>query len=128
MTTESEMLVRAQQRVLRSARWVSENELHHNSAYISDWLAENMIFSIRIQGTNYFSLYCFNTNGLLTPLPGLKPIIQELRKKKDDWGIAYWFCGANGYLGGHRPQDLVQHQPDLVLEAARDEILGITHG
>lgn len=133
MVSESEMLSRAKRSVLRTATWVNADQLKQKSnaiklSDINDWLIDDRIFAINIEGIDYFALYCFDTNNSLIPAQGIRPVIQELRKKKDNWGIAFWFCGANGYLGGRRPQDLVQHQPDLVLEAAIDEILGITHG
>ena len=38
------------------------------------------------------------------------------------------FQSVNGFLGGKRPQDLLATDPDRVIAAARDEVLGVLHG
>ncbi|MDH4559030.1 hypothetical protein E8F11_28335 [Pseudomonas sp. BN417] len=47
---------------------------------------------------------------------------------KDRWQLAYWFASVNSFLGGQRPQDLVATQPERINAAARDELLGVSHG
>lgn len=42
--------------------------------------------------------------------------------------MAFWFLSANSFLGGKRPQDMLATQPDLVIDAARDEVQGVAHG
>ena len=42
--------------------------------------------------------------------------------------MAYWFSSSNSFLRGKRPQDLLVSVPKRVIEAAIDEIQGITHG
>jgi len=55
-------------------------------------------------------------------------VIGILAGHKDGWGMAYWFQSVNGFLGGKRPQDLLATDPDRVIAAARDEVLGVLHG
>ena len=35
------------------------------------------------------------------------------------WSVALWFVSGSGWLGGKRPVDLIEEQPDAVAEAAR---------
>jgi hypothetical protein len=51
-----------------------------------------------------------------------------LRKKKDGWGIAFWFASSNHCLGGNRPQDLLRSSAERVRRAAEEEVTGTLHG
>ncbi|AJY52406.1 hypothetical protein KO116_03941 [Halomonas sp. KO116] len=42
--------------------------------------------------------------------------------------MAFWFQSANSYLGGLKPQNLIVTDPDLVIDAALDEVQEILHG
>ena len=46
---------------------------------------------------------------------------------KDGWGLAYWFLGANSFLGGRRPQDVLLTDPSAVVAAAQDEMSAVEH-
>ena len=87
-----------------------------------------MIFSIRNEETELFPLYALNPNAGYGLAKELANIIEIFRERKDEWGIAYWFAGANGFLGGRRPQDILHTDPEAVLAAAKDEAMSTTHG
>lgn len=86
-----------------------------------------MLFSVDHEGIELFPAYAF-TDDQLQPLSGLQAILTLFAGKKDDWGVAYWFASANGYLGGKPPQDVLRTNPEEVLLAVKDELAGVTHG
>jgi len=91
------------------------------------WKETKMIFSVLHERVELFPAYAF-TDDKLQPCAGLQVILTLFDGKKNDWGAAYWFAGANGFLGGKRPQDVLRINPDEVLLAAEDELAGVTHG
>lgn len=46
--------------------------------------------------------------------------------------MAFWFAGANGWIDGDSPQSILINKQydryDSLIEAAKEEIRGITHG
>lgn len=135
MATESEMIERAKQKVLTSTTWFSPAELAKfvdvpsadMEIQLSAWKKSGMLFSVLHEGVVLFPSYVFDGNKR-KPIEGLHPILALFANKKNDWGLAYWFAGANGYLGGKRPQDMLPVDPGRVLLAALDELAGVTHG
>ncbi|MDZ5431904.1 hypothetical protein T3H00_04390 [Pseudomonas fluorescens] len=95
---------------------------------VNKWKAEGQIFSIQHAGCSLFPKYAFQANAGNQPVLGLKVILDVLKTTKNDWGIAFWFASINGYLGSHRPQELLCSSADKVLFAAQEEVSGITHG
>ena len=55
----------------------------------------------------------------LLPLPCVRRVVRELRDVYDDEELARWFVGDNASLGGRVPADVVEAEPDAVLQAAR---------
>lgn len=100
----------------------------NKSAGPAKWKSANKIFSVSYLSEELFPIYAIDKVNGFKPQKGLKPVLEVFAGEKDSWGIAYWFAGANGYLGGKRPLDLLASNPDLVLQAAIDELKGVTHG
>jgi hypothetical protein len=42
--------------------------------------------------------------------------------------LAAWFESTNSMLGGRRPREVIGDDPKLVIEAARDHLIGPVHG
>jgi len=130
------MLADAQQKILNSSQWLTADQLYTFAVSTgqnlcttpNEWLSKGMIFSISNEETELFPLYALNPNAGYVLAKELVNIIEVFRERKDGWGMAYWFGSANGFLGGRRPQDLLQTDPEAVLAAAKDEVMGITHG
>jgi hypothetical protein len=38
---------------------------------------------------------------------------------ESDWGLALWWTSPSGWLGGRRPLDVLDAEPQAVVEAAR---------
>lgn len=135
LAIERQMIVRARQQVMSVTSWLTHAEFARlNGVSPPDvavqlrvWKEAKMIFSVLHEDVELFPVYAFGDDRL-QPLGGLQAILMLLTGKKDDWGMAYWFAGANGYLGGKRPQDVLRTNPDEVLLAAKDELAGVTHG
>lgn len=83
------------------------------------WKTDGRIFSVQYRGTNYFPGFQFDEEG--QPLPVMTEILQVLGTVRAPWEIALWFTGADGWLGGQRPVDLLVTAPERVLEAAKHE-------
>ncbi len=134
MTTESQMIARAKQKVMNGTPWYTAPELAVLSGVtLTDlevqlrlWKEKKDILSVVHERVELFPAYAFTDK--LQPFDELKAILMLFDGKKNDWGTAYWFAGANGYLDGQRPQDVLQTDPDSVLLAAEDELAGVTHG
>ncbi|RYY04585.1 MAG: hypothetical protein EOO53_01880 [Gammaproteobacteria bacterium] len=135
MSCEWQMIVKARQKVMESSTWLTPSELASLAGastfamkiQLSEWKSANQIFSVFNDHIELFPAYIFHQNKL-QPLAQLFPILTLFLNKKDDWGVAYWFAGANGFLGGERPQNIIRVDPYRVWLAAKDELLGVTHG
>lgn len=136
LVREARMIATARQAVLKNAQWITAEQLSelvgfsptNPSAQPNKWKSKKMIFAIHDKGTDYFPVYALDPDKNHRPVEALAKILDVFGNRKDGWGLAYWFVSANGYLGGQRPQDLLQSDPEAVLKAAGDEIAGITHG
>ena len=133
---EAGMLVAARKAVLASDDWLNAAELaqlaglspRNPSAQPNKWKKQGQIFAIHHNGVDYFPGYGLDPDNAFRPLKALAGILAVLAPHKDGWGMAYWFMSVNGFLGGQRPQDLLSTDPDCVLAAARDEVMGVLHG
>ncbi len=133
---EARMLADAQQKILNSTQWLTADQLYtfavatgqNLSTTPNEWLSKGIIFSISNDETELFPLYALNSNAGYVLSKELVNIIEVFRERKDGWGMAYWFGSGNGFLGGRRPQDLLHTDPEAVLAAAKDEVMGIAHG
>jgi len=133
---EARMIASARQAVTESTQWFTAEQLStlagfsssNPSAQPNKWKAKGMIFAINNKGADYFPAYALDASNNYRPLKILTNILAVFSGKKDGWGVACWFASANGYLGGKRPQDVLDSNPEIVLAAAKDEVTGITHG
>jgi hypothetical protein len=133
---EARMLLQAKTEILQSNDWLTANEIAHLAQYSSrnpssqpnKWKRNNRLFAIRHNGCDYFPVYGLDKDAAYRPLPAMREVIKILATKKSSWGMAYWFASVSSLLGGKRPQDLLVTDPQRVIEAAKDEVAGITHG
>lgn len=85
-------------------------------------------FSIQHAGCSLIPTYAFQDVAGHELVPEMKVILDVLIVKKDGWGITFWFASGNGYLGSHRPKEIIHSDADKVMLAASNEVSGITHG
>lgn len=84
------------------------------------WLAARKIFAVSVAGDRRFPAFQFDEQG--QPLPIIKTILDVFGDRVRGWEIALWLTGANGYLDGRRPVDVLGSDAEAVVEAARNEI------
>ncbi|WP_155292795.1 hypothetical protein [Pseudomonas fluorescens] len=133
---EAQMLAKAKKAVLESGDWVTASDIaklgefttNNPSSGPNKWKRDNRLFAIRHNGSDYFPVYGLDKDAAYRPLPAMREVINILATKKSSWGLAYWFASVSSLLGGKRPQDLLVTDPQRVIEAAKDEVAGITHG
>jgi hypothetical protein len=133
---EAQMLAKAKKAVLESGDWVTASDIaklgefttNNPSSGPNKWKRHNRLFAIRHNGSDYFPVYGLDNDAAYRPLPAMREVINILATKKNSWGMAYWFASVSSLLGGKRPQDLLVTDPQRVIEAAMDEVAGITHG
>ena len=133
---EAKMLVQAKTEILHSNDWITAHEIAELAQFKSSnpssqpnkWKLSGKIFALRHEGVDYFPIYGLDPAHGFRPFARLGSVISTLASMKDGWGMAFWFASPNGYLGGKRPKDLLQSDPQGVLEAAEDEVAGVIHG
>jgi len=136
MMTEAKMKLAARQAVMNDEGWLPAAKISeiagfsdaNSSTHPNRWKKSGQIFAINYNGNDYYPFYALDPDQNFRPSKALKGILDVLRQTKDDWGIAMWFASHNSFLDGQRPQDLLLSASGRVLDAARDEVVGIVHG
>jgi len=90
----------------------------NKAALAHQWKEEGRIFAVHYLGATCFPAFQFDAAG--HPLPVIAGIIEALGHR-GSWQLALWFIAETGWLGGRRPVDLLECEPETVLEAARNE-------
>jgi hypothetical protein len=133
---EMRTLATAKQLTLVTTSWLTAQDLQTIRKQASrfplehpnEWVASKRIFAVEIAEKQFFSFYALEPDKNFSPHSILAEIIKVFAERKNAWGMAFWFSAECGFLGGKRPKDLLGTQAQLVLAAAIDEVVGITHG
>lgn len=94
----------------------------NRAALANRWRKEGRIFAVTHRGQTYFPGFQFGADG--RPLPVVAEVLRALGEDAPAWQTALWFTGANGWLGGARPVDLLTGEPGRVAAAAQREATG----
>ncbi len=86
------------------------------SALASRWKAEGRIFAVSNKRADLFPVFQFDAHG--HPRPVIAEVLRHFTNESD-WGKALWWTSPSGWLGGRRPIDVLDEDPDAVVEAAR---------
>ena len=82
------------------------------------WRNDGKIFGVERQGRVLYPAFQFGGDG--RPKPVVADILQAIGKR-GPWQIASWFDTPNGWLSGdRRPVDVMDTDPDAVVNAARE--------
>jgi hypothetical protein len=86
-----------------------------------DWKAENRLVGVPLGDEVVYPRFQFTEEG--EPRRIIAPALHALRADPTvtAWQAALWFIAPNGWLGGRRPVDLLDSEPDAVVEAAGHE-------
>lgn len=76
-------------------------------------------FFVTRNGVPVFPAYQFSPTGTK---PIVARILNTLAPLRSSWEIVVWFWASNGWLDGDSPEELLDLEPDLVLDAALQEV------
>lgn len=136
LLVEARMNAEARTAVFETADWLTAAQVSELAGFRSQnpstqpnkWKREGRVFAVNRNGTDYYPSYALDAERGYRPAEGLEPILRLFRGRMDEWDIAIWFGSLNSFLGGEMPKDLLQREPERVLAAAEDEVIGIQHG
>lgn len=95
------------------------------AALANRWRSEGKVFTVDVDGSQRFPGFQFGANG--KPLPVVAQVLAAVGDRLSGWELALWFTGSNGWLGGMRPVDVLDSDPELVVEAAGHLAAEILH-
>ena len=87
------------------------------SAMASRWKAEGKVFTVGPTGGQRFPGFQFGKDDG-RPLPVIAQVLAVFGEQLSGWELALWFTGSNGWLGGERPVDVLDSDPELIVDAA----------
>ncbi|HXM69883.1 MAG TPA: hypothetical protein VN970_02025, partial [Thermoanaerobaculia bacterium] len=105
-----------------SSKQVAElvgSRANNRAALANRWKAQGVIFAVEAGGQSLFPAFQFAEDGQARPV--VAEVLAAFGPKAAGWQTALWFTGANGWLGGKRPVDLLKSAPEAVAAAARRE-------
>jgi hypothetical protein len=90
------------------------------SLVASKWRRRGEIFAVNYGGKpGYFAFLLDPMTG--RPKPAISKIIQAFPPNTDGWRLALWLTSANPRLANRRPVDVLDRNPEQVIEAAKGE-------
>lgn len=96
---------------------------------LADWKDRGEIFSVQDAAEGeLFPVFAFENSGGLRVLEATPRVLEVFRGRVSPWGIAVWFIGLSSYLDDQMPKDLLEEDPDWVVDAARDWMVEVSHG
>jgi len=97
----------------------------NRAALAARWRADGKIFAVEHQGRLLYPAFQFDHTG--RPKPVIGKVLVALGEAVGPWQIAIWFTSANGWLKGSKPVDLLDRDPDKVIDAASDIAEPVAH-
>lgn len=125
--------LRAAQAVLSGTEWLTARQLGQRANpdavnkhdFANRLLNSRRIFAIQHHGQNRFPAYALTDQG--QPLPAIAQVMAILDGYEPQ-RLASWFESASSQLGGRRPREVIQQDPQAVVSAAREHVQGPMHG
>lgn len=133
---EARMHAEARAELIKSCDWLTSGEVSrlagfssiNPSAQPNKWKRQHRIFAVRYQNADHYPIYALDPENGYRPVKELAEVIRVFGDTMSGWGLAFWFASVNGFLDDARPQDVLTKDPERVIAAARNEMLGIAHG
>ena len=97
----------------------------NRAATANRWANQRKVFTVEVDGAQRFPGFQFGENG--RPLPVIADVLTAAGDRLSGWELALWFTGSSAWLGGERPVDVIDSDPEMVVEAVRqvaEELLG----
>ncbi len=94
----------------------------NRAALANRWRAEHRVVAVPVHDELLYPGFQFDAEG--RPKPAIERVVGLLRcdPHAGDWQVALWFTSPTSWLGGRRPVDLLDDDPDVVVDAARREV------
>jgi Protein of unknown function (DUF2384) len=94
----------------------------NRAALANRWRAEKRLVAVPVADELLYPGFQLTPEG--RPHPAIKEALDWLLSAPytSDWQAALWFVTPTGWLGGRRPVDLLDEEPEAVAEAARREV------
>jgi hypothetical protein len=87
-------------------------------ALANRWRNEGRIFAVEYRGQLLHPAFQFD-HETFDPLPVISDALKALpRQEMSPWEIGLWWTADNGWLDGARPVDVVDGQPEAIIQAA----------
>jgi hypothetical protein len=81
-------------------------------------IVAGQVFSFQWHDSFWLPMFQFEAEAM-TLREAPRRVLDVLRFVLDGWSLAHWHVQPSMVLGGRRPLDLIDAEPDLVLDAAR---------
>jgi hypothetical protein len=94
----------------------------NRAALANRWRAERRVVAVPVGDELLYPGFQFTPEGRPHPTVGAALAILRSQPSVSNWQATLWFVGANGWLGGRRPVDLLDEDPGAVEDAARREV------
>jgi hypothetical protein len=99
---------------------IGEEHSHarNRHALAARWRKEGRIFGVPYRGQTLYPAFQFDAvSGEVKA--SIRDVLTQLpRDRMSEWESALWWTAANGWLGGRRPVDALDDEPDAVAAAA----------
>lgn len=123
--TQARLEVEAREEALREFGAFTSTEVSRLSgvtdknpyARAQRWRREGRVFAVDFQGRLIYPAFQFDVDRG-EPRPVLQEILAHAGSSLDGWQTAVWFTSPNGWLDDQRPVDLLDSEPESVVEAS----------
>lgn len=95
----------------------------NKSATATRWKTAGKVFSVVQGGRELFPTFQFADG---QPRPVIHELLQILHNQLSAWELAFWFVSSNAWLDGSAPIGRLDDAGDVVLEAARRSVDGLS--
>jgi hypothetical protein len=100
---------------------LSGSEARNRSALAGRWRREGRLLAVDHHGRTYYPGFQFDPDG--QPRPVVAEVLEHLGgPSMTPWQQALWFTTANGWLDGRRPVDVLDDDPEAIVDAARQAL------
>lgn len=94
------------------------SQAQNRHALAARWRKEGRVFGVPYRGQTLYPAFQFDAvSGEVKP--SIRDVLVHLpRDRMSEWESALWWTAANGWLGGRRPVDVLDDEPEAVAAAA----------
>lgn len=98
---------------------LSDSTSENRHATATRWEKNGRIFSVKIKTRKYYPAFQFDQEG---PKPVIAEVIRMANGEITGWPLALWFTTPNAWLDRQRPVDLLDKQPQAVIDAMEQAV------